>query len=71
MYNQVAGNFVKGRALMSSVETLSEEGTAQNVLRSFTYTPRPESGRDCLVCATFAWEGACLDRKGDEPEGVD
>ena len=36
-------------------------GNDLNVLRSFTYTPRPESGRDCLICATFAWKGACLD----------
>ena len=31
-----------------------EEGTAGKVLRTSTMQPRPESGPDCLLCATFA-----------------
>ena len=31
-----------------------EYGTTQKVLRTFNRKPRPESGLDCLTCATFA-----------------
>ena len=36
----------------------SEQGTTDKGLTTFTRKPRPESGRDCLVCAIFArqWE---------------
>jgi hypothetical protein len=32
----------------------SEMGTTQNAATTFALKPRPESGLDCLVCATFA-----------------
>ena len=32
----------------------SEEGSPQEVIRTFTSSPRPESGLDCLMCAIFA-----------------
>ena len=31
----------------------SEQGTIEKVLSTFTREPRPESGLDCLICATF------------------
>ena len=31
----------------------SEKGTIQMVLGASIGEPRPESGRDCLICATF------------------
>ena len=42
------------RRQLLRIRPLSEEGTQQNVLESFTWKPRPESGRDCLTCAYFA-----------------
>ena len=42
----------------------SEEGTTFKVLRTFTWKPRPESGRDCLTCAIFA-----VERKGNNLKG--
>ena len=38
---------------MSSVTLWSEEKTAFNISRTLTCKPRPESGRDCLICAVF------------------
>ena len=32
----------------------AKEGHLKNVKRAFAVTPRPESGRDCLIYATFA-----------------
>ena len=34
----------------------SKEGRTVKVLRTFAYKPRPESGRDCLTRAIFAWQ---------------
>ena len=34
----------------------SKEGTTEHVLRTFTCTPGPESGLDCLMFAIFARE---------------
>jgi len=36
---------------MSFTSVPSEKGTAENVSTSFTRKPRPEHGRDCLICA--------------------
>ena len=33
---------------------LRKEGTTSNVSRAVTHKLRPESGRDCLMCAIFA-----------------
>ena len=38
----------------SVVMVPSKRGTAWKVLRTFAWKPRPESGRDCLICAMFA-----------------
>ena len=38
----------------AEVPLSSEEGTTYKILSTFGQTPRPESGLDCLTCATFA-----------------
>jgi len=38
-------------AMPSHIPRPSEEGTTQNIERTSTSKPRPESGRDCLACA--------------------
>ena len=39
--------------LLSGLPLPSKEGATSNVMWTFTWKPRPESGLDCLVCAKF------------------
>ena len=61
------------------VDAEANEGTPQTDLRFFFRQPKPESGLDCLICATFArkwsgektcrtqiWRDECLSRKKNE-----
>jgi len=38
---------------LGALDRPSEEGPSLKVVRAFTWTPRPESGLDCLMCAMF------------------
>ena len=49
----------RSRGLAAEVPLSSEMGTTCNVLSTVALEPRPESGRDCLICATFARQVYC------------
>ena len=40
--------------VLSQSHLPSEKGTTETVFRNFTGNTRPQSGLDCLICATFA-----------------
>ena len=55
---ELLGHGRVGEAIHPREPLPSEKGTTLNVLRTFPAKPRPESGLDCLMCATFARSGA-------------